>query len=206
MIVREGEAGELNPLLEREHYLGPLKTGGLILVGEISGKIVSGQVWRRPTARNLPPDGSWLELSRWCLTPSAGENAGTRFHAAAVRYLRATRKEITTLVSYSDPSVGHTGALYLACNWLWAPVWHRLRPPPTGQGEWTKGKPQAVKDRWIFPLRRDLRRPIVCRVGDLGAIRHWAKTATERERRLALHSPAPDLAAFALMLKHEART
>lgn len=63
---------------------------------------------------------------------------------------------VKTVVSYSDPSVGHTGALYRASGWLWAPTWHRLRPPPSGLGKWTKaGKRQAVKDRWVFPLLPD---------------------------------------------------
>ena len=37
---------------------------------------------------------------------------------------------VSTVVSYSDPSAGHTGSLYRACNWIWAPTWLRLRPPP----------------------------------------------------------------------------
>ena len=52
----------------------------------------------------------------------------------------------TTIVSYSDPSVGHTGALYRACNWLWAPTWHRLQPPPTGCGSWDGKKRSSPKD------------------------------------------------------------
>ena len=40
--------------------------------------MVACQVWRWPTARMLPSDGSWLELSRWCLTADAGRNAGSR--------------------------------------------------------------------------------------------------------------------------------
>lgn len=200
MSVREGTAAELNPLLAREHYLGPLKSGRLILVGVVDGEVVAGQVWRRPTSRRLPSDGSWLELSRWCLTPAAGENAGSRFHSAAVRYLRANEPEVTTLVSYSDPSAGHTGALYRACNWDWAPVWHRLRPPPSGQGTWGGGPVQAVKDRWIFSLKRDPRRGEIVAVRDAAAIRFWAARATPQEIKLALRSPAPDLAAAASLL------
>ncbi len=64
---------------------------------------------------------------------------------------------MTTVVSYSDPSVGHTGALYRACGFIWAPTWHRLVTPPTGNGT-RAGKSQAAKDRWIFPLLPDPRR------------------------------------------------
>lgn len=157
---------DVNPLLAARHYLGP-RTGGASLVfgGVLDNAYVAAQVWGNPTARHLPNDGSWLELQRWCLTPEAGAYAGSRMHAFVVRWLRRARPAVTTLVSYSDPSQGHTGALYRACNWFWAPTWHRLRPPPTGNGSWSDGQ-QSVKDRWIFPLRDDAARAEVLRIKD----------------------------------------
>ena len=78
---------------------------------------------------------------------------------------------MTTVVSYSDPSVGHTGALYKACNWTWAPTWHRLRPPPTGNGSWKNGEAQSVKDRWVCILAPDTRRDEILRVKDDAILR-----------------------------------
>jgi len=83
-----------------------------------------------------------------------------------VRWLNLHHPEVTTLVSYSDPSAGHTGALYRACNWRWAPTWHRLRPPPSGNGSWQEGKQQHVKDRWYFPISPDTRRGEMLSVKD----------------------------------------
>lgn len=80
---------------------------------------------------------------------------------------------VTTVVSYSDPSVGHTGALYRACNWWWAPTWHRLRPPPTGNGKWTTQQAQSVKDRWVFPLAPDAERAALLLVRDTSILRRW---------------------------------
>src|SRR5690242_13507902 len=90
-------------VLSAHHYLGPLKRGeawqsefGVICVAS-------------PTSRRLPTN--WLELTRWCIT-SREKNAGSKMWAQFVRDLRARRNNyITTIVSYSDPSVGHTGAL-----------------------------------------------------------------------------------------------
>jgi hypothetical protein len=82
------------------------------------------------------------------------------------RYLRRERREVTTVVSYSDPSAGHTGALYKACGWIWAPTWHRLYPTPSGNGAWKDGEAQSVKDRWVFVLGADLRRDELLRVKD----------------------------------------
>lgn len=186
-----GTPDDVNELLAREHYLGPIAAGGadLVTVGIASNEVVAAQVWRRPTSRNLPPDGTWLELSRWCLTRAAGPNAGSRQHRYAVGLIRELLPKVTTLVSYSDPSHGHSGALYRACNWQWWPTWQRLRPPPTGNGAWVEGQPQAVKDRWVFPMSRDERRENVLKIEDLGAIRHWLSNATESERRWARHHP-----------------
>lgn len=134
--------------LDANHYLGRARRG--LAWSDEYGVLVLAP----PTSRRLP--GDWLELSRWCLT---GErNGGSRQWARVARYLRDERPDVTTVVSYSDPSVGHTGALYKACNWLWAPTWHRLREPPTGNGSWDGKTPSAAKDRWVFPLRRDPRR------------------------------------------------
>ena len=121
-------------------------------------------VLAKPTSRRLPQDGTWLELVRWCLVgiPNGGSQQWSRVR----RYLLRERREVTTVVSYSDPSVGHTGALYKACNWTWAPTWHRLFPPPTGNGSWKDGEAQAVKDRWVFVLRPDSRRDELLAVKD----------------------------------------
>lgn len=143
-------------ILSDYHYLGPTKTA------DFAWQDGNGvMVFAAPRARNLP--GDWLELVRWCIT--GGPNAGSKQWAAFVKFARCTLLA-TTAVSYSDPSRGHTGALYRACGWLWAPTWHRLRPPPTGNGSWTEGKQQAVKDRWIFPLKPDDRRATILPVND----------------------------------------
>lgn len=88
-------------------------------------------------------------------------------------------------MSYSDPDHGHTGSLYRACNWQWAPTWHRLRPAPSGHGAWRIGERASVKDRWVFHLsRRDPHRDCLF-VDDRAAVRHWQARATDAERRWA---------------------
>lgn len=166
---------DVNPLLRARHYLGPAPAAQHVFAGFDGVRPVAAQVWRLPSARHLPNDGTWLELSRWCLTPAVGPNGGSQMHGWVARWLREHCPEVTTLVSYSDPSVGHTGALYKACNWRWAPTWHRLRPPPTGNGDWGTGR-QSVKDRWVFDLRPDPLRPEILSVKDGAAARAWVRT------------------------------
>ena len=189
MIWRTGTVDEANRLLTEAHYLGPMKTGKIVavIVGDLDDRIVAAQIWKLPTSRRLPFDGTWLELARWCLVPDAGPNAGSRQHKAALPTLRALGA--TTLVSYSDPSVGHTGALYRACNWIWAPTWQRLRPPPSGNGKWKTDHVQSVKDRWVFHLTPEDKHRDAMVITDRGALRHWQRTANPVHTKWATISP-----------------
>lgn len=185
VMWRLGESWEANELLREHHYLGPLHSGGrMVVIGSRCGETVAAMIWKHPTSRRLPAFGTWLELARWCLTPDAGPNAGSRMHRYAVKLIREHLPNVTTLVSYSDPSHGHTGALYRACNWQWAPTWVRLRPPPSGHGDWGSGR-QEIKDRWVFAVRRDDTRRDALMIDDAGAVRHWRQNATADELRWA---------------------
>lgn len=166
---------EANAILRDRHYLGPTSRGEPFV--SMHGVLVVAN----PSSRRLP-QRQWCELVRWCITGPA--NSGSQQWAAWVRWARASRAW-TTVVSYSDPSAGHDGALYRASGWLWAPTWHRLRPPPTGQGEWTKGKRQAPKDRWVFPLRPDADRERLLAVNDASIMRMmpWASYREPTWRR-----------------------
>ena len=148
--------------LELNHYLGMTMRG---MAWEDEFGVI---VFAPPTSRHFP--NTWLEVTRWCIL-SKEKNAGSRQWKRAINSLRELSPSITTIVSYSDPSVGHTGALYKACNWLWAPTWHRLRPPPTGNGKWTQNKEnESVKDRWIFPVRPDPERVRLLQIDDTAVL------------------------------------
>lgn len=140
------DVADVAGLLREKHYLGPTKRGW-------AWRTRHGvMVFANPSSRRLPQH-TWLELIRWCLV--GGPNAGSQQWSEWVKWARRNMPEITTVVSYSDPAVGHTGALYRASNWWWAPTWLRLRPPPTGNGNWGTEQVQSVKDRWVYPLRPD---------------------------------------------------
>jgi hypothetical protein len=144
-----------NQILARYHYLGPINRG------RVYRDAAGVMVFANPSSRRLPQD-RWVELVRWCIVGGVGSAQWK----AARAWLLSEYPGITTVVSYSDPSAGHTGALYRACGWLWAPTWHRLREPPSGNGSWTDGRRQAVKDRWIAVLRPDTERERLLRVED----------------------------------------
>lgn len=164
------------PLLQAHHYLGPSRRG--FAYQNAAGALV----FANPNSRRLPQH-AWLELLRWCLV-DAERNAGSQQWSAVVAVLRSEMPTITTVVSYSDPSAGHTGALYRSSNWLWAPTWHRLRPPPTGNGDWGSGA-QAAKDRWVFCLQPDPARESLLALRDSGLKKRypWAEYREPRWKR-----------------------
>lgn len=162
--------------LDAHHYLG--STGRGFAWSDEFGVLVLA----KPTSRRLPQDGTWLELVRWCLVGIP--NGGSMQWKAVRRALAVDRPELTTVVSYSDPSAGHTGALYRACNWQWAPTWHRLRPPPTANGSWQSERKQAVKDRWVFVVAPDERRADILAVKDASIERRGVPTYAEFVQRL----------------------
>lgn len=148
-------AVEVAPLLARNHYLGPLNAAKHGFAGWVDDRLVACQLWRHPTARMLPSDGSFLELSRWCLTPEAGENAGSRMMGWARRQLR---RHARFGVSYSDLTK-HTGSLYRASGWEPWPTHHAERfmtngvGYPSGHGRWSPGGPtETPKMRWRIEL------------------------------------------------------
>lgn len=159
---------EVAALLDERHYLGATRRG------RAWRDEFGVMVFATPTSRRLP--STWLDLTRWCITDRA-PNSGSKQWGRVRKALAAEFPLVTTVVSYSDPSAGHTGALYRACNWLWAPTWHRLRPPPTGQGSWDGVAKQAVKDRWVFPLRNDAARVGILVAKDESVLRRmpWAR-------------------------------
>lgn len=145
------------------HYLGPSQRGAYAWLDDFGVVVLAN-----PSSRRLP-QRRWVELVRWCLR--GVRNGGSQQWRDVAKWLRANVPHVTTVVSYSDPSAGHTGALYRASGWLWAPTWHRLRPPPTGNGAWSEDDAQAVKDRWVFPLRPDADRVELLTLNDESILR-----------------------------------
>lgn len=161
--------------LDASHYLGSFGARARCVLDLPDQQIV----FASPCSRRLP--SCWLELSRWCIDGTP--NAGSRGWKIARAIVRQRFPDCTTVVSYSDPSVGHTGALYRACNWLWAPTWHVLREPPTGSGV-RGGKLHRAKHRWVDPLLPDPERGALLMLKDPSLARRmpWAQYVEPRWR------------------------
>lgn len=61
--------------------------------------------------------GKTWELSRLYLLDAVPKNGETWLISKSVRYIARNHREVSCLVSYADPSAGHTGTIYKAANW-----------------------------------------------------------------------------------------
>ena len=57
------------------------------------------------------------ELARLYIMDSEPFNSETWFMAKAVKFVRSNYPAVKALVSYADPSAGHSGTIYRAANW-----------------------------------------------------------------------------------------
>jgi len=61
--------------------------------------------------------GKTWELARLYLLDEVPQNAETWLIAQSVKWIKRNHPEVCNLVSYADPSAGHSGTIYRAANW-----------------------------------------------------------------------------------------
>lgn len=103
----------------QRHYIG--RWPGvcmLVLALKRAGIAIGVIVFALPPRETMKRYGgeTW-ELARLWLDDSVPHNAETYLIGRAVRYIRQHHKQVKALVSYADPSAGHTGTIYKAANW-----------------------------------------------------------------------------------------
>ena len=62
--------------------------------------------------------GKTWELARVYLLDAIPKNAETWLIGKSVKYIKRERSDVEHLVSYADPSAGHSGVIYRAANWI----------------------------------------------------------------------------------------
>lgn len=117
-VVEPADRAECAAMIHA-HYIG--KWPGvcvLILALCIDGRRVGVCVFALPPRETHKRYGctTW-ELARLWIEDGIPANAETFFIAASIKYIRKNRPDVGALVSYADPSVGHSGTIYRASNW-----------------------------------------------------------------------------------------
>ena len=103
----------------RAHYLG--KRPAIVMLcllmvckGEPVGCIIYSAPPREADVRY---GGKTWELARLYLLDEIPCNAETWLIGKSVRHIRRHYPEVQHLLSYADPSAGHSGTIYKAANW-----------------------------------------------------------------------------------------
>ena len=103
----------------RAHYLAKRPAVVVLcLIAERNGEPIGCIVY------SLPPrevekryGGKVWELSRLYLLDKIPKNAETWLIGKSVRHIKRNHKDVSHLLSYADPSAGHSGTIYKAANW-----------------------------------------------------------------------------------------
>lgn len=86
----------------------------MVVKGEPLGCIVYAEP---PAQSHVRFGGKGFELARLWVDDSVPRNAESWFIAQSVRIVKQKFPELVYLVSYADPTAGHSGTIYRAANW-----------------------------------------------------------------------------------------
>lgn len=110
---------EAAPLV-RAHYLHRWPGVSVATLGMWKGQFLVGVIVfalpPRETFKRYKVKLAW-ELARLYIMDSEPFNSETWFMGKAIKWVKATHPLVDLLVSYADPSAGHTGMIYRAGNW-----------------------------------------------------------------------------------------
>ena len=116
--VEEVGADYVRPMI-KQHYLGKwpgLNSCNLVM---FCGAFAVGMVVfaDAPLQTSVRYGGKTWELARLWVSDSVPRNAETWLIGKAIRHVARKYPDVVCLVSYADPSAGHTGTIYKASNW-----------------------------------------------------------------------------------------
>lgn len=117
--VRRADRREVDWMIRR-HYLQSWPGVTVAILGLFHAADPVGAI-----VFSLPPPETYVryggltwELGRLWVADSEPRNTESWFIARAVRYVARFHRDVVALVSYADPSVGHSGTIYRASNWI----------------------------------------------------------------------------------------
>lgn len=114
-LVNDVPTKDVRAFLDAYHYIGRGR-GGQTLGAYYEGQLVALGVFSSPLRQNMELHGSFRELSRFCIHPSYHKkNFASWLLARFITLVDAPR-----IVAYADTTVGHTGAMYKAANFVLA--------------------------------------------------------------------------------------
>jgi len=104
----------------RSHYLG--KRPGVVVLAmmmfcdALAVGCITYSLPPRETSKRYGGRVVW-EMSRLWVAPEIPTNAESWLIARSVQHIKSNHRHVALLVTYADPSAGHTGTIYKASNW-----------------------------------------------------------------------------------------
>lgn len=151
MIVRRcqpSEARELREWIKQYHYLKSAPPGFVIALEFLEGRErVGAMLIGRPAARQYGEE--ILELTRMYFVDSAPKNTESSALAMMRAFVRKWFPSVRLLLSYSDPSQGHTGGIYKADGWAMLGKTKARH----GQNGWASRSGRVFQETYVSKVR-----------------------------------------------------
>lgn len=106
---------EIKKIIRYEHYLGTIPPYKFILISQVNGIIAGVAIFGRGANKNIPKDT--LELLRLCVPYYVVRHHTIDFLNKCILYIKDNYSELKQIIAYSDPNVGHDGAIYRMSGW-----------------------------------------------------------------------------------------
>jgi hypothetical protein len=157
----------------KRHYLGKRPAIVLLALVMLVDELACGCIVfsAPPRECNKRYGGETWELARLFIDDDLPKNSETWLISQGIKWIRKNHKNVKVLVSYADPSVGHSGTIYKASNWKSDGRTDEGRKTPrcdyydarTGKKYGRRGnmpadaiverRPRVSKWRFVMPLR-----------------------------------------------------
>ncbi len=116
--IEEVNASQLRAMV-KAHYLGKWPAIQTCSLAMYCGPFVVGMcIFSEPPLQtSIRYGGKTWELARLWIRDYVPRNAETWLIGKAIKHVKANYSDVQFLVSYADPSAGHSGTIYKAANW-----------------------------------------------------------------------------------------
>lgn len=122
LVIAPCEVFEVKNFIETYHYsknINGVKITKCFQVsfnGRLVGAVLFGQMSTTAWKRFGDTECSVLELRRLVLLDECGRNSESRVIGYCIRWIKKNLPDVKVIVSYADPTFGHTGVIYKASN------------------------------------------------------------------------------------------
>ena len=124
VLIKSLEAKDINEFMYKYHYIGPINHAiniGFSYDNLLIACCTFSPITRKESADkfNISPN-EIKELSRFAIHPKyQKKNFASWCLSKAIKYIKINYPNLKYLISFADSTIGHTGIIYKASNWIY---------------------------------------------------------------------------------------